>query len=124
MHLRGLLLDHPQDGRAALLIWDHCYFCQSEGDQIRHAVAEATEIPFDRVLLTATHTHSGYASYLATPSEYIDLVASCSAVAAQKAMRSLEPVRAGWKSVPAPGISRKSDGLPITHRRIAVMLFV
>ncbi|MCK5843104.1 MAG: AAC(3) family N-acetyltransferase, partial [Victivallales bacterium] len=109
LHLRGILLDHPQDGRGVLLLWDHCVFYKNEGEIIRRAVAEAADIPIERVMLTATHTHSGYGDPFVADPEYVEFVARKAALGAREAIKRLEPVRAGWTTVQAPGISRNRN---------------
>lgn len=106
LHARGLLLDHPQQGRVALVVCD-CYgFLQGAAATVRHAVANAAGVPFASVLVTCTHNHSSGLDASDAGAEYVARVAARVAEAAAEAVGRLEAVRAGWTSVPATGISR------------------
>ncbi len=121
LHMRGMLIDHPQDGRVALLVWDHGAVLPHEGDTIRRAVAEAAGVPFERILLTATHTHSSSWWAYTQNEDLLTYVARTVSESAAAAVERLEPVRAGWTSVRAPGINRNrtvylKDGTAYTER--------
>jgi aminoglycoside N3'-acetyltransferase len=121
LHMRGVIFDHPQNGKAAHLVWDHGAFLPIDGDPIRRAVAEASGVPFEAVLLTATHTHSDYWWPFVPHPEFVPFVAEQAAGAAKRAASELEPFRAGWTTIQAPGIRRSrtvylKDGRAYTER--------
>ena len=122
LHLRGLLLDHPQGGQAALVVWDRLLFLAGDGNRIREAISSATGIPSARILLTTTHTHSDcWRAFRPVAAEFADWFDERVSEAAQAAMAELAPVRAGWTSVHAPGINRNRtvylrDGTAYTER--------
>ena len=123
LHLRGLLLDHPQGGRAALCVCDDGGFYDGDARTIRKAIAGAADVPVEAVLLVATHTHTGISHHWAPNDAFIALVAERGARGAREAAARLEPVRAGWTTIQAPGIRRNRtvylrDGRAYTERWI------
>jgi aminoglycoside 3-N-acetyltransferase len=121
LHMRGLLINHPQDGPLALLVWDQAGFFKEAGDFIRQSVSESTGIPVSSILLAATHTHSGYWHPSRPNPDFLKHVAKKASEASRRAMERLCPVRAGWSSIPAPGIARNrsvytADGGAHTER--------
>ncbi|MBI3971647.1 MAG: AAC(3) family N-acetyltransferase [Chloroflexi bacterium] len=123
LHLRGLLLDHPQAGRAVLAVCDDGGFYDDEARLIRRAMAEASGIPLEAILLVGTHTHSGISHHWTPDAGFVALVAERAGRAAREAAHRLEPVRAGWTTIQAPGIRRnrtvyRRDGRAYTERWI------
>jgi hypothetical protein len=123
LHLRGLLLDHPQGGRAALCVCDDGGFYDGDARVIRQAIAGAAGLPVKAVLLVGTHTHTGISHHWVPNDAFISLVAERGAGAARHAAARLEPVRAGWTTIQAPGIRRNRtvylrDGRAYTERWI------
>jgi aminoglycoside 3-N-acetyltransferase len=121
IHARGVLLEHPSGERAALVVVDDGGFYHGEGAVIRRALAEASGIPQASILLSTTHDHSAIAHHRAAEDRYIAHLASRVAEAGGEAAGRLEPVRAGWTVVPAPGINRSRtvylrDGRAYTER--------
>ena len=47
------------DKKIALISVDVCGFTNEFADQVRELVAEKTEVPFENIFLSATHTHTG-----------------------------------------------------------------
>lgn len=86
LHIRGLLLDHPQTGPAALFVWDQIAFFQGDSDVIRAALSKATGIPAESILITATHTESGYWNIYGPDDAFVKSVAEKSADAAKIAL--------------------------------------
>jgi aminoglycoside 3-N-acetyltransferase len=121
LHLRGLLLDQPQGGRAALCVCDDGGFYDGDARAIRRAIAGAAGLPVEAVLLVCTHTHTGISHHWTPDESFIALVAERGAQAARAAAARLEPVRAGWTTIAAPGIRRNRtvylrDGRAYTER--------
>jgi len=121
LHARGLLLEHPVGGRAALVVCDHGGFYHGEALTIRRAVAGAAGVPVGAVLLAATHDHSAHQHHRVADEAYVGRVAARTARAAGQAAATLEPVRAGWACARAPGIRQNRtvylrDGRAFTER--------
>lgn len=115
LHARGLILDDPRRGRAALIVCDHYGLYPGEVAVVRRAVAAAAGVPFEATLVTCTNDHSAYMGcgalvrhgprWSGDPA-YVSWLASRLGPAAAESISRLEPVRAGWAAVPAPGINR------------------
>src|SRR5262249_4070764 len=96
---KGLVLD---DGaiRLAIVVVDSCMMPRELTDRAKAISREKTGIPVDRILISATHTHSAPSvmGALGTPSD-ADYAASLPArIAAtiERAAANLEPARVGW----------------------------
>ena len=118
---RGLIVEGPTGTRGALILLDHIGLVHGQALTIRTAICKATGIPVKSILVTASHTHSGYSHCFWPVSGYVEMVAEKAAVAAGDAVGRLEPVRAGWTSVAAPGIRNSrtvylKDGRAYTER--------
>ncbi|MBT4814063.1 MAG: hypothetical protein HON70_00110 [Lentisphaerae bacterium] len=91
-----------QDGTKALLISaDVCVIKDPQSTQLRKRISEATDVPFDHIILSATHTHSGPAMR-GTPGganldeEYLTTIFEPQVVnAATQAISALQPARMG-----------------------------
>ncbi len=121
LHMRGLILEHPQTGRAAHVVWDHAEILAEDGDPIRKAISEAAQVPFEKVLLTATHTHSHFWWPFFPHPEYREFVIGRIQEPIRQAASRMEEVRAGWRTIAAPGIARNrtvylKDGRAYTER--------
>lgn len=121
LHMRGVILENPESGRHAHVVWDHGAMLHEDADPIRKVVAAAAKVPFDRVLLTATHTHSGYWWPFVPHPEFRDFVMNRIRTPIEEAALRLEPVRAGWRTIPALGLRRSRtvylrDGRAYTER--------
>ena len=121
LYMKGVILEHPREGRMVHVVWDHGAFFHEDGDAIRRAIAEASGAAFERVLLTATHTHSDYWWPFVPEPRYRDFAVRAVRKPVEEAARRLEPVRAGWKTIEAPGLGRSRtvylrDGRAYTER--------
>ncbi len=99
---RALVLD---DGvtRLAIVVVDSCGLPRELVDVAKERAKKTTGIPTDRMLVSATHTHSAPSSIPALGSradpEYIKHLPGWIAEAIEKAARNLAPARIGWSSV-------------------------
>ena len=106
LHARCLVLE---DGRTrlALAVVDSCMLPRELLDEAKRQAAKATGIPPDRMLISATHTHSAPAgmSCLGTDADerYARTLPALIARAVELAVGRLEPARVGWAVVDAPG---------------------
>ncbi|QEG39873.1 PVC-type heme-binding CxxCH protein [Roseimaritima ulvae] len=105
LHARCLVL---ADGKEtiAITIVDSCMFPTDICDAIKSRVTERTGLPADRILISATHTHSAPSvmSYcLGTRSDqaYTEYVVPRVAEAIVTAHEKLQPARIGWTAVDA-----------------------
>jgi neutral ceramidase len=58
LHCRALVLEHD-DCRICIVTLDLIFVARTWGDQARALITERTGIPADRILISATHTHTG-----------------------------------------------------------------
>ncbi|MEJ7639171.1 MAG: hypothetical protein WKF75_14665 [Singulisphaera sp.] len=99
---RGLVLD---DGvtRLAIVVVDSCGLPRELVDVAKERARETTGIPTDRMLISATHTHTAPAAIPALGSradpEYIKHLPGWIAEVIEKAAKNLTPARVGWASV-------------------------
>ncbi len=99
---RALVLD---DGttRLAIVVVDSCMLPRELIDRAKTIACEKTGIPIDRMLISATHTHSAPSSMgaLGTPpdADYVASLPPRIASAIERAAANLEPARAGWAAV-------------------------
>jgi hypothetical protein len=105
LHARALVLD---DGltRVAVVIVDSCLLPRELLDQAKEMAAKATGIPTDRMLISATHTHSAPSATpaLGTPAdpEYPGFLIPQIARSIQLAADQLRPAKVGWTVVNDP----------------------
>lgn len=99
LHARCLVLD---DGttRIALVVCDSCMIPREITDEAKRLAHKSTGIPPDRILISATHTHtaptvSGVFQSDPDP-EYVALLPKRIAQGIEKAAANLEPVKVGW----------------------------
>lgn len=64
LHMKALALEDAKGLRALIITADLIGFIAEVGDPIRARIAQATGIPPERILLNASHTHTGPALYL------------------------------------------------------------
>lgn len=99
LHARGLVLDDGRT-RVAIVVCDSCLIPRELFDRAKVKASEATGIPVERMLMSATHTHSAPASTTLAKSmadpEYQDLLVAQIAAAVGEAAARLEPARVGW----------------------------
>ena len=108
-----------QDGekRLCLLVLDLLMMGSRFADTVRIAVAQALSIPFESVMTSCTHTHSGPSGERSSrvigwpvPEEYLDILVEGAVNAARAAVAMLEPARLTYAEGPLP------DGLSINRR--------
>lgn len=112
---RALVLD---DGacRVAVVVVDSCVMPRSLLDRAKELARQATGIPTDRMLISATHTHSAPSAMAALGSredpDYAAWLPGRIAEAVVRAQRNLAPARVGWTVAAAP---------ELTHCRLWIM---
>jgi hypothetical protein len=99
LHARAVVLDDGQT-RLAIVVVDSCMMPRELLDQSKAMAAEATGIPAENMLISATHTHSAPSTFgcLGTSAdpEYSAYLRILLAQAIQQAWANLEPARVGW----------------------------
>jgi hypothetical protein len=99
LHARCLVLD---DGtvQLAIVVVDSCMVPRSLADNAKVLAAEYTGIASERILISATHTHSApsVCACLGTDCDrrYAEWLAGKIAEGIREAQRSLQPARIGW----------------------------
>lgn len=102
LHARAIVLD---DGRKkiGIVVCDNLGMAREVCDEARRRAAEATGIPVECILLSATHTHSGPSARwlsVAAPggelSDYAKFLIRRVSDALVRAVHNLEPARVGW----------------------------
>jgi hypothetical protein len=92
--------------RLAIVVVDSCMMPRELLDRAKVLAREKTGIPIDRMLISATHTHSAPAAMgaLGTPADanYVAILPSRIAESIERAVRQLEPARIGWGSIDDP----------------------
>ena len=105
LHARALVLD---DGttRLAMVVVDLCGIEARFADEAKRLAQEATGISTDRIMISATHTHSAPSAWAALGSrideEYVAFLIPQIARAITLAEKNLEPARIGWTVTTAP----------------------
>ncbi|MFO0869883.1 MAG: LamG domain-containing protein [Pirellulales bacterium] len=99
LHARALVLADGRE-RLAIVVVDSCMLPRPLCDEIKQLAASQTQIRPDRILLSATHTHSAAAAMgcLGTDADpqYVPLLRIKVAEAIVAAERNLQPARIGW----------------------------
>jgi neutral ceramidase len=99
LHARCLVLD---DGttRLALVVCDSCLLPRELLDEAKRLAAEASGLPADRMLISATHTHSAPTAtgvFQSDPdADYQKFLTERIARGIEKAAANLAPARIGW----------------------------
>ncbi len=105
LHARCLVLDDGA-GQFAFVVCDVCALPAQVIESARHQAHEECGIPTDRILVSATHTHSAptvVSVFQSDPSEeYAEFLAMRIADAIRRAVHNLVPARIGWGSVAEP----------------------
>jgi hypothetical protein len=106
LYTRALVLEKGP-ARLAFVAVDSLMLPRELLDEAKEIARRATGIPVDRMMISATHTHSAPSAMgaLGTPAE-ADYTAALPAKIAQaiiQAEKGLVPARAGWAVAPAPG---------------------
>lgn len=105
LHARALVLD---DGKTklAIVVIDSCYVPRAVLDEAKRRAAEATGIPPENMLMSATHTHTAPASRdrreVKADPRYVERVTQQSAKAIEIAAANLAPAELGWGVVQVP----------------------
>jgi hypothetical protein len=102
---KGLVLDDGST-RLAIVVVDSCMMPRELLDRAKAIAREKTGIPIERILISATHTHSAPSvmGALGTPPD-ADCAATLPAriaAAIERAAANLEPARVGWGAVDDP----------------------
>jgi hypothetical protein len=112
LHVRWLVLDDART-RVALGVLDSCLIPGEFADAVRLRAEKATGIPKERIMLSATHTHSAPSLMRCLGTEadpnYPAFVMPRIVVGLEKAVANLAPARVGWGVVSAP---------ELTHTRV------
>jgi Concanavalin A-like lectin/glucanases superfamily len=99
---KSLVLD---DGsiRLAIVVVDSCMMPRDLIDRAKELAREKTGIPTERILISATHTHSAPAvmGALGCPPDknYVALLPGRIAESIERAVKQLEPARIGWNVI-------------------------
>lgn len=105
LHARCLVLD---DGttRLAIVVVDSCMLPRDLLDEAKELAREKTRIPTNRVLISATHTHSAPAAMGALGTDpdpdYVQFLPGQIARGIERAVENLAPAKVGWTVVNAP----------------------
>ncbi len=99
IHARCLVLDDGET-RIAISVVDSCMMPRELLDEAKRLAREKTGIPEDRMLISATHTHSAPAAMgglgCAVDPEYPKLLPGRIAEGIARAQANLAPAKAGW----------------------------
>ncbi len=105
LHARCLVLDDGET-RVAIVVVDNCLMPRSLLDEAKALASNATGIPTDRILISATHTHSAPSAMGALGSDadpqYTRFLPGRLARAIQAAVNNLATAKVGWAVVAAP----------------------
>lgn len=106
LHARCLVLDDGEK-RIALVVCDACMIPTDLCEAAKHLTHEQTDLPIDRVLISATHTHSAptlAGVFQSEPSEeYRDFLVLRIADGIRRAIHNLEPAQVAWGTIDEPG---------------------
>ncbi len=102
VRVKALVLENGST-RLAIVVVDTCMMPRDLIDRAKSIARERTGIPVDRMLVSATHTHSAPSvmGALGTPADdaYAAILPGRIAEAIEHAAANLEPARAGWAAV-------------------------
>jgi neutral ceramidase len=106
LHARALVVD---DGgrRMALVVVDSCMIPREVCNRAKALASKATAIPVERMLVSATHTHSApsvmdYCLGTRADPSYTEFLPAKIAEVITEAAKRLAPAEVGWTSVDAP----------------------
>ena len=92
--------------RLAIVVVDTCMMPRELIDRAKSLAHEKTGVRTDRMLISATHTHSAPAvmGALGCPADenYVKILPGLIAESIERAVRNLEPARIGWISIADP----------------------
>ncbi len=102
LHARCLVLDNGETS-LAIVVCDNCMIPREIFDAAKQRASEATGIPAEHMLMSATHTHTGVTVtgvFQSDPAEpelaYIEFLKQRIADGVIQAHQQLEPARIGW----------------------------
>lgn len=99
LHARCLVIDDSSI-QLAIVVVDSCIIPRSLADKAKALAAKDTGIPSERILISATHTHSAPSVYgcLGTDCDekYANWLPAKIAEGIRKAQKNLQPARVGW----------------------------
>ncbi|MDP6524011.1 MAG: hypothetical protein QGH15_07300 [Kiritimatiellia bacterium] len=106
LHARCIVLDDG-DTRLALAVVDSCMVTREVCDEAKTLAGKATGIPIERILISATHTHSAPSVMdfcLGTRADpaYTKFLPPKIAEGIELAAADLQPARIGWTRIAAP----------------------
>jgi len=105
LYSRCLVLDDGS-ARVAIAVVDNCLMPRELLDEAKRLAHDATGIPTDRILISATHTHSAPSVMGALGSdadaEYSRFLPAKIAEGIELAVKNLAPARVGWAVASAP----------------------
>jgi hypothetical protein len=105
LHARWLVLDDGKT-RVALGVLDTCVIPREFADDVKARAKKLTGIPANRIMISATHTHSAPSlmQCLGTPADpnYPAFAAPLIAEGLKRATDNLAPARVGWAVAQAP----------------------
>jgi hypothetical protein len=104
--LAGVDAKSGNEERIAIVVVDSCMVPQVLLDDAKHRAASRTKLRADRIVVSATHTHSAPSSFgaLGTDADptYVPFLRERIAEAIVAAEQNLQPARVGWASADAP----------------------
>ncbi|MBI1901151.1 MAG: hypothetical protein HYS13_08585 [Planctomycetia bacterium] len=105
LHARCLVLDDGQ-ARIAIVVCDSCMIPRELLDEAKKKASQATGIPTDRMLISATHCHSAptlSGVFQSEPNQrYIAVLTEMIASGIKQASDNLVPARIGWGTASVP----------------------
>ncbi|MDE0937839.1 MAG: c-type cytochrome [Mariniblastus sp.] len=111
LHARCLVMSDGKE-TIAIVIVDSCMFPRTLCDEIKRLATKQTGIPSNRILISATHTHSAPSAMICLgcgPDEaYVKYVPARVAQSIADAHKNLQPAKLGWAVV---------DGADLTNCR-------
>ena len=108
LHARCLVVSDKRE-TIAIVIVDSCMFPTTLCDEIKRLATNETGIPADRILISATHTHSAPSTMLCLgcgrDDAYVKFVPARVAQAIADAQENLQPAKLGWAVVKAADLT-------------------
>jgi neutral ceramidase len=105
LHARCLVLDDGQT-RLAIVVCDSCMLPRTVLDKAKHLAHSHTGIPLDRMLISATHTHTAPTSvgvFQSEPEvEYTEFLSQRISDGIRRAVNNLQPAKVGWGTASEP----------------------